>query len=72
VAARIRWLARDRTTDSTLFRRPHAEFDVQLPIQSLFTAPTIAGIAQAVDVPRWAAQGGGVESPDTEHEEFEP
>ncbi len=40
-----------------LIVRLRAAFRIDLPIQRLFSAPTVAGVAEIIDAFRWAAQG---------------
>ncbi|HEX8116882.1 MAG TPA: phosphopantetheine-binding protein, partial [Pyrinomonadaceae bacterium] len=38
-----------------LLSRIYATFDVQVPLQSLFETPTVAGLTEKVQAARWAA-----------------
>ncbi|HEU4325742.1 MAG TPA: phosphopantetheine-binding protein, partial [Roseiflexaceae bacterium] len=40
-----------------LIVRLRAAFQIDLPIQRLFSAPTVAGVAELIDAFRWASQG---------------
>jgi len=54
-----------------MISRLHGELDVEIPVQQLFAAPTVAGLAQAVDVLLWASTGGAGEPLDADQDNFE-